>query len=109
MMTHNPGTIVFLDYPYAIGGKSKARPALVVLDSGDADIVVAKITSQTRTSNHDVPVIDWVAAGLRLPSIVRLHKLVTVEKALVLRTLGSLSSPDRKAVGGVLSSLFSGW
>ena len=78
-MTYSLGTIVFLDYPYTTGGKAKRRPALVLLDLGDADIVVARITSQTPRSRFDVTVADWATAGLQLASIVRLDKLLTVE------------------------------
>ena len=105
MTIYSPGNIVLLDYPYTTGGKAKRRPALVVLDSGDADIVVARVTSQIARSSFDVTVVDWAAAGLQLPSIARLDKLLTLEKPLVVRTLGSLSTADRKQIAGVLTTL----
>ena len=109
MTIYSAGTIVFLDYPYSAGGQTKARPALVVLDTGDADVMVARITSQNQASKHDVSLVDWLAAGLRLPSTVRLHKVLTVEKSLIRRTLGVLTPADRKSVAAVLASLFAGW
>ncbi|MBS4029553.1 MAG: hypothetical protein KGZ58_13070 [Ignavibacteriales bacterium] len=37
---------------------------------------------------------DWNKAGLLLPSIVRLNKLASLEKKLVEKNLGILSSSD---------------
>ena len=109
MTTYDPGSIVFIDYPYADLGKTKRRPALVVLDSGDADIVVARVTSQAPRTSYDVTVSNWSAAGLVAPSIVRLDKLITIEKSLIIRTLGKLSNTDHQSVGAVIQTLFSGW
>src|SRR5690242_6066445 len=109
MTTYSPGSFVLLDYPYTTGGKSKKRPSLVVLDSAYADIVVARVTSQAASSYFDVSISDWSGAGLQLPSIARLDKLLTVEKSLVVRTLSSLTPADRQQIVRVLKSLFAGW
>jgi mRNA interferase MazF len=79
MTTYSHGAIVIVDFPFTSGGGSKRRPALVVLDSGDADVVVARLTTQAKQGPHDVEVVDWASAGLRAPTIARLHKLLTVE------------------------------
>ena len=50
---------------------------MVIVDTGDADILVARVTTQSGQSDHDVPIEDWRGAGLLAPSIVRLHKLAT--------------------------------
>jgi mRNA interferase MazF len=109
MMTYNVGTIVLVDFPHTDGAKGKPRPVAIVLDSGDADIMVAPITSQPRQSAYDFPLADWAASGLKLPSTVRIRKLVTIKKTKVRHTLGSLSPTDRKTVAAGLSSLFQGW
>ncbi len=53
------------------------------------------------------PLTEWEQAGLRLPSIVRLDKLATIEKSLVERTLGPLTAADLAAIITTLRSLFS--
>ena len=83
-----------LSFPFADVHNTRKRPALVLLDSGDADIVVARITSQLARTNRDVEISDWREAGLLLPSIVRLDKLATLGKRLVDQRLGVLSSVD---------------
>ncbi len=67
---------------------------MVLADTGDLDIVVARMTSVLPRDQFDVEVIDWLTAGLLLPSMTRTHKLVTVEKRTVERRLGMLSEVD---------------
>ena len=93
-----PGNIVLVDFPFTASGPSKPRPALVILDTGDADVVLARITSQTQHTTLDVTISDWHSAGLLAPSTVRLHKLATLAKGRVQRSLGTLSGNDRLRV-----------
>jgi mRNA interferase MazF len=109
MTTYNKGDILLVRFPFTTGASGKNRPALVVLDSGDSDVSVARITTQRHGSASDISVVDWRAAGLLAPSQARLEKLVTLEKSLVQRTLGTLQTADKQAVGTALQKLFSGW
>jgi len=93
-------------FPYTQGVGGKQRPALVLLDAGDDDLVLARVTSQAGASAFDVALQDWQAAGLLLPSWVRLHKLATLEKQLVKRQLGQLTLEDKYAVGQKLAAIF---
>ena len=85
---------------------SKIRPALVLLDIGDDDFVAAPITSQPRTSEFDLIVADWQAAGLNVPSIVRIHKLTVLAKADIVRRLGVCSSADHERLTKLLCRIF---
>jgi len=71
---------------------------LVLLDTGDEDFVAAPITSRQRTSEFDYLIPDWRAAGLNVPSAVRIHKLTVIGKADIVRVLGILSDADRKSL-----------
>ena len=84
----------------------KKRPVLVLHDFGDDDLLVTPITSHTERSVADVRISEWQGAGLRLPSVVRLEKLATVDKAAILRKLGQLSPSDWRKVQPVLKGLF---
>ena len=101
-----PGETVLLDFPYSDLTGVRRRPALVLLDTGDADIVVARITSHNPRDTFDAPVTGIAEAGLLFPSIVRVHKIVTVDKALVQRRLGTLSSTDWSGVTVAIRSLW---
>jgi mRNA interferase MazF len=98
-----------ISFPFTSASGSKLRPALVVLDTGDADVLAARITTQPYRTSWDVPVTDWRGAGLLAPSIVRLDKLATIEKRFVQRPLGVIQANDRANVAAVLSKMFSAW
>jgi len=97
------GDIVLVDFPYSDQTGSKVRPALVVqsdvwnqrLD----DTILALITS----SRHrrvgantqlfiDITTSEGRQTGLRLDSTVQCENLITYDRALILRTLGTLSA-----------------
>ena len=109
MTNYQAGEVVLIAFPYAGGTQTKVRPALVVLDTGDADIVVARITTRPGGTPYDVTLADWQGAGLNAPSTVRLHKLATLEKALVQRLLGRLGAADRQQVAAVVQQTFGSW
>ncbi|HGJ65318.1 TPA: type II toxin-antitoxin system PemK/MazF family toxin [bacterium] len=94
MKSYNFGDIVLLLFPFADTSESKKRPALILLDSGDDDILVARITSQLYQTFYDVEIISWREVGLLVPSVVRLHKLATLGKRLVDQKLGTLADKD---------------
>lgn len=98
MQYYQPGSIVLLMLPFSDTTTSKLRPALVLLDTGDKDIVVSRITTQMYKTNFDVEIIEWQQAGLMRASVVRLHKLNTLAKSSVNRILGTLESNDWQQV-----------
>ncbi len=102
------GDILLIAFPFTAGGASKKRPALVLLDTGDADVLVARITSQTNHSEYDVMIEEWENAGLLVSSYIRLHKLATLEKVLIDKQLGELSATDLEKVREKLTEIFGG-
>ncbi len=103
------GELLLVNFPFTSGTQFKARPALALLDTGDADIVLARITSQAVTTRYDVSLTNWQQAGLLTPCSVRLHKVVTSAKFRVIRVLGRLEPGDRQKVSAVLQQLFGAW
>jgi mRNA interferase MazF len=109
MTTYQPGDFLLVAFPFVGGVQSKKRPALVLIDTGDLDLVLARVTTQVYNTAHDVTLHQWRQAGLIAPSWVRLHKLATVEKTLVTRLLGHIEPTDRQHVAAVLNGLFGAW
>jgi mRNA-degrading endonuclease toxin of MazEF toxin-antitoxin module len=109
MTIYSRGEVLVVDFPATSGQPGKTRPSLVVFDSGDADIIIAKLTTRGRRGPYDVVLVDWAQAGLSAPSTVRIDKLLTTEKSLIKRSMGSLSANDRLAVAAVFKSMFSNW
>jgi mRNA interferase MazF len=104
----DPGDLVLLTFPFTDGLAAKRRPALVLLDTGNGDIVAARVTSQPAMSEFDVPIENWEKTNLKLPSVARRHKLVTYDKRLVARRLGRLPPGDWLRVVAVLQQLWAG-
>ena len=98
MADYTPGDIVLLEFPFSDAVGVKRRPALVLLDTGDEDVLVARVTSHITHTAFDVELMEWEQAGLLLPSTVRLHKLATLEKRLIRRKLGTLTVEDWRRV-----------
>ena len=106
MASYHSGEVVLLAFPFTDAAGTKRRPALVLLDTGDADIVVARVTSQIALTAYDVELTEWPQAGLRLPSVVRVQKLATLEKNLVEQRLGSLTASDWTRVRSAIQRLW---
>jgi mRNA interferase MazF len=109
MTLYKPGDVVLVKFPFTSGAGSKLRPALVILDTGDDDLVVARITTHTSLTLFDVVVVDWRGAGLLAPSNARLHKLATIEKSDIHRSLGHLQPTDSQRVAAVLRRFLDQW
>jgi len=84
------GTIVLLKFPFADGTTYKRRPALVLRDFEDGDLLVCRITSKIYKSKYDIYFNDWLKFGLKLPSVVRVHKMATLEKDMVETIMGQI-------------------
>jgi hypothetical protein len=79
---------------------------MVVYDPADDDLLVIPITSHAARGRFDVALREWQNSGLRLPSVARVEKLATIEKATVVRQLGQIGSQDRVLVNAALRQLF---
>jgi mRNA interferase MazF len=94
------GEIVLVDYPFAQGGGTKVRPALVIQNDRDnqrlLNTIVAQITSVTHRALERTQLLIQLAtpagkqSGLRQDSVVNCVNLLTLNKQKVLRVLGSL-------------------
>jgi mRNA interferase MazF len=108
-ISYQAGDVVLVDFPFTVTGQGKPRPALVILDTGDADVLLARVTTQSRATSFDVALASWAQAGLLAPSIVRLHKLATLAKSRIQRRLGTLEPNDRQQVARVLQQIAATW
>ena len=106
MRNYQIGEIVLLAFPYADLRGVKRRPALVLLDAGNGDVVVARVTSHQVQTGYDVKLIEWKQAGLLLPSVVRLHKLATLQKTMAERRLGVFTTRDSSRVKAKIQQIW---
>ncbi len=89
------GKIVLIPFPFTDLTTAKLRPALVLFE-GDRDIVVAFISSRLpkRPFPGSVVVSDkhqeFPLTGLKVSSVIRLDKVATVLKDLVVGEIGEV-------------------
>jgi len=81
-----------------LSGSGQKRPAAVLttrqFNSAAAHTVMAMITKRDLSSwPNDYDLQDWVRAGLKFPSWIRL-KLFTLENTLLIDKLGALQPED---------------
>ena len=79
-------------------GERKKRPAMVVMDTGDDDLVLAPITTKPRKGKGDHKIKNWQESGLFLESWVRLTKVACIEKISIARLFGKLTSFDKEKI-----------
>jgi len=105
-VNYSQGDILLASLVFTSQSGRKQRPVMVVFDPGDDDLLVVPITSHTVRGRFDIVLGEWQKSGLRLPSVARIHKLATIEKATVLRQLGKIGSQDHVLVTAALQALF---
>ena len=59
MQNYQPGEVLLLSFPFVDAAGSKRRPALALVDTGDEDIIVARITSQIVPTDFDIELVEW--------------------------------------------------
>jgi len=102
-MPYEFGDVVLVPFPFTSHAASKKRPAVVVsartYNVSRRDIVVMAVTSQVQSisGRAEVGVADWQAAGLLKPSVIK-PVFATLEQAMVIRRLGSLTAGDQAAL-----------
>jgi hypothetical protein len=70
MTRYDTGDVLLLEFPFTSEAGLKRRPAVVILDAGDADVVVARITTQPYATGFDVAITNWqgVAGAIGHPA-----------------------------------------
>ena len=104
------GDLVLVPFPFTDQSATKRRPAVVVSSTAyhreRPDLVILAVTSQLRpvTGVGEAAITQWKEAGLLRPSVFK-PVLATIERGLVLRTLGRLADEDRAALRRVLAEI----
>lgn len=107
------GTIVLIPFPFTDLSSHKVRPAVVVSQAtkGD-DLIVAFVSSQKPKMKESTDVlvlresIGFSDTGLKVDSVVRVSKIATLDKKIMLGTLGVVSKGTSKEIDTKLRTLF---
>jgi mRNA interferase MazF len=99
------GDIVLLKFPFSDTINFKKRPALIINEFNDGDIIVCRITSQQYNTPYDLYVENWDKVGLKLPSVIRIHKLATMEKDMVDKRIGRIDNSVKEKIKLIVNKL----
>lgn len=104
------GDIVLVPFPFTDQTESKRRPAIVVSSDpyqrARPDLILMSLTTQVSPKARFgvAPLDQWREAGLPAPSFLK-PVLFTIEKSLVIKTLGRLREKDRSTLRGILGQI----
>ncbi len=100
------GDIVLIPFPFTDLTSKKRRPALVLL-SGDLDVVLAFITTKLFYEEKSSIVIESSdKTGLKKQSLIRIDKLITLDKELVIGKLGKITDSKLSEVNKKITQLY---
>ena len=108
------GKVVLVPFPFDDLSATKARPAVCLTDpiGPHRHVVLAFITSKIPSDLLETDFVldsagaDFSSTGLRVASTLRLHRLMTLTTALIVRELGSISSEIQSKIDDKLHKLF---
>jgi mRNA interferase MazF len=110
---YKQGEIVLVPFPYSDLSGSKKRPVLVVsndvYNASFPDIVVAVIT--TKTTKPDIYSLTLESKDLEIgqlpePSLIRAHKLFTIDQSRILKRFSTLGEVKMRETLLLLQKLF---
>lgn len=99
------GDIVLIPFPFTDLSGNKLRPAVVLIQSL-SDLTVCFITTQIQWREPtDVMLSPTSTNGIKKPSLIRLGKIATLDKALALGKIGSLDKQELSELNSKLKEL----
>jgi len=112
-MPYKQGEIVLVPFPYSDLSGSKRRPVLVVsndvYNASFPDIVVVAITSRTeKIDGYSLTLesVDLEIGQLPESSLIRAHKLFTIEQSRILKRFSLLGAIKLRETLMLLQQLF---
>ena len=107
------GQVVLLPFPFADFSNFKLRPAVCLTDSSlpHDQVILAAISSIIPEEKADTellitPLEKWFRqTGLKKASIIKAHKLITVEKSFIKREIGSVPAEILEGIYKLLHDL----
>jgi len=104
------GKIVLLPFPFTDLTTAKLRPALVIYE-GEKDVIVAFISSKVSSRSPETNILltkerrGFRRTGLKVDSVIRVDKIATLLKDLVVGELGEVDEEIRKEVNQKLRKI----
>lgn len=108
---HKIGHIILTPFPFTDLSGNKVRPALILgVQTGSDDVTVCFISSSIPNKTHKFDVLidsknkNFKRTGLKLKSIIKVTKIATLDKAVILGQIGELDTQSMDNVKLVLKT-----
>jgi mRNA interferase MazF len=102
----NKGDLILIPFPFTDLTGNKLRPAVILIGSSK-DITVCFITTQLKWKEHtDIELLPSKVNGIKKHSLIRVSKIATIDKSLVLGKLGELEDTEIEELNIKLKELF---
>ncbi|MEK6823719.1 MAG: type II toxin-antitoxin system PemK/MazF family toxin [Nanoarchaeota archaeon] len=108
----NKGDIVLVKFPFTDISSKKLRPALIITEESKfKDFILAFITTQfDQMEKYDMLLTadskDFQKTGLKRESLLKLNKLTTLNKRMIVGKIGILTKELMNQVDNNLKDLF---
>ncbi|MCL4435698.1 MAG: type II toxin-antitoxin system PemK/MazF family toxin [Thaumarchaeota archaeon] len=105
------GKFVLIPFPFTNLASAKLRPALVLYEGKD-DVIVLFVSSKVPQEPARYEVVieqhhpEYTLTGLKVSSVVRIDKVATVLKSLIVGEIGELGPSFKDEVNLRLGELF---
>ncbi len=103
------GEIILIPFPFTDLSGQKIRPALVLHNENKGeDCIVSFISSvqSQKMGKFDVLVTPSVSNGFKIKSTIKVNKIATLQKKLILGRLGTLETSLLTKVDSLLRDFF---
>ena len=87
------GDVVVIPFPFSDLSQNKKRPVFVLADLYGDDLILCQITSKAAKDEYAVEItdIDFAIGSLKKESNIRINKLFTADRSIVLNKVGTLT------------------
>ena len=110
MTTYKFREVLLLPFPFTNQTTTKKRPTIVIssfeYNQTKPDLIVIAVTSQIREQLifGEMKIEEWLTAGLIKPSVIK-PIITTIEKNLIIKSLGNLQSNDLQNLQTLLKQI----
>ncbi|NEU76449.1 type II toxin-antitoxin system PemK/MazF family toxin [Hassallia byssoidea VB512170] len=112
-MALNKGDIVLVQFPFTDLSQTKLRPAVVLLENTSLnEVTLCFISSQNIENISSEEFIlstsdaEFIETGLRVASKVRVTRIVTLQRQLIIRRLGKLGVKQIQILNAIMLQAF---
>ncbi len=102
-MTAQLGDVILVRFPFTDLTTTKLRPAIVLATHGD-DLIIVGIFSAPQQRTQETWVVlstqdpNFSSTGLKTTSVIKGERIAVIERSVVVRKLGSLTTPQMEQV-----------